>query len=224
MLLRKSLLLLLLYILFFSATAGNAHNTVVVIPIAKSPEPIGIVESSGQFWMDRNLGATRIATKSNDPESYGDLYQWGRNGDGHQERTSRTTTERSEDDTPIHNKFIEPHDNPRNWRQEDNPNLWQGEAGINNSCPSGFRVPSQTEFEAERQSWSEDSSSGAFASPLKLPTAGYRSGSDGVIKFSGYFGNYWTSNPGMGLVFISDNVSFLAYTEATGMSVRCIKD
>jgi len=33
--------------------------------------------------MDRNLGATQVATSSTDENSYGDLYQWGRRADGH---------------------------------------------------------------------------------------------------------------------------------------------
>jgi hypothetical protein len=37
--------------------------------------------------MDRNLGASQVATSSTDPASYGDLYQWGRPADGHQIRT-----------------------------------------------------------------------------------------------------------------------------------------
>ena len=47
---------------------------------------------TGKVWMDRNLGATQAATFGSDPASYGDLYQWGRNSDGHQIRTSSTTT------------------------------------------------------------------------------------------------------------------------------------
>lgn len=35
-------------------------------------------------WMDRNLGASRVATASNDRMAYGHLFQWGRPADGHQ--------------------------------------------------------------------------------------------------------------------------------------------
>ena len=41
-----------------------------------------------KIWLDRNLGATQVATSFNDAASYGDLYQWGRSADGHQLRTS----------------------------------------------------------------------------------------------------------------------------------------
>ncbi|MFZ1451482.1 MAG: hypothetical protein WAT20_02205, partial [Ferruginibacter sp.] len=46
---------------------------------------------TGKIWMDRNLGASRVATSSTDDLAYGDLYQWGRLTDGHQNRTSGTT-------------------------------------------------------------------------------------------------------------------------------------
>ena len=60
------------------------------------------------------------------------------------------------------------------WRSPQNDNLWQGVNGINNPCPSGYRIPTEAELDAERLSWSSDNSAGAIASALKLPMAGYR--------------------------------------------------
>lgn len=37
-----------------------------------------VTTATGRVWMDRNLGASSVATSSNDAEAYGDLYQWGR--------------------------------------------------------------------------------------------------------------------------------------------------
>lgn len=51
---------------------------------------------TGRVWMDRNLGASRVATSSTDEAAYGDLYQWGRFGDGHQCRKSDTTSTKVE--------------------------------------------------------------------------------------------------------------------------------
>ncbi|MCC5924135.1 MAG: hypothetical protein JJT77_10135 [Crocinitomicaceae bacterium] len=51
-----------------------------------------ISPGTGKVWMDRNLGASQAATSSTDAAAYGDLYQWGRRSDGHQCRTSITTT------------------------------------------------------------------------------------------------------------------------------------
>ena len=36
-----------------------------------------ILSPTGKIWMDKNLGATQVATSSTDAASYGDLYQWG---------------------------------------------------------------------------------------------------------------------------------------------------
>lgn len=67
---------------------------------------------TGRIWLDRNLGASKICTKSRDAKDdnnnsifaddaayvanqkacFGDYYQWGREFDGHQESNSTTTT------------------------------------------------------------------------------------------------------------------------------------
>jgi hypothetical protein len=74
------------------ATAVNVAETESASNISKSTVAIAQVTSStGQVWMDRNLGASQVATSSTDPASYGDLYQWGRPADGHQIRTSAIT-------------------------------------------------------------------------------------------------------------------------------------
>ncbi|MFN5629972.1 MAG: hypothetical protein ACK48W_11880, partial [Bacteroidota bacterium] len=77
--------------------------------------------ATGRIWMDRNLGATQAATSSTDANAYGDLYQWGRRSDGHQCRTSPTTSALSSTDTPPHGDFIIDWD----WRNPQNNNLWQ---------------------------------------------------------------------------------------------------
>jgi hypothetical protein len=66
----------------------------------------GTVESQGECWMDRNLGASRVATAYNDSVAYGDLFQWGRGDDGHQNRDSGVTSTLSTTDNPGHSNFI----------------------------------------------------------------------------------------------------------------------
>jgi uncharacterized protein (TIGR02145 family) len=185
---------------------------------------------TGKIWMDRNLGASRAATSSTDLESFGDLYQWGRSSDGHQCRTSNTTTTISSIDKPVHNEFILVQFSPWNWRSPQNINLWQGLNGTNNPCPSGYRLPRATEFDAEQLSWVINNSAFAFASPLKLPAAGYRDGRDGSITDVGNVGCYWSSSVS-GLSFSSDLLYFNSNNakiddipRAYGLSVRCIKD
>jgi hypothetical protein len=53
-----------------------------------------VVSSSktGRVWLDRNLGATQVATSFDDSAAYGDLYQWGRAKDGHEDRTRNSTS------------------------------------------------------------------------------------------------------------------------------------
>jgi hypothetical protein len=184
--------------------------------------------TTGEIWMDRNLGASQVATSSTDANAYGDLYQWGRGTDGHQIRTSGTTSTLSSTDNPGHNNFITNSSSPYDWRSSQNNNLWQGVSGINNPCPSGYRLPTEAELNAERLSWSSNNAAGAFASPLKLPVAGYRAGSNGSLGQVGSLGYYWSSTvagtSSRNLGFNSSNTNVYSNYRALGFSVRCIKD
>ncbi len=185
--------------------------------------------ATGKIWMDRNLGASQAATSSTDSNAYGDLYQWGRRSDGHQCRNSDTTSTLSSSDQPAHGSFILPSSPPFIWRSPRNDNLWQGVNGVNNPCPSGYRLPTEAELDAERTSWSINNSAGAFASPLKLPMAGYRN-QGGSLPFMqvGYRGYYWSSTVNVAytynLEFHSSN-AYMGYNlRGYGFSVRCLKD
>jgi hypothetical protein len=174
-------------------------------------------------WLDRNLGATRVATSSTDLSSYGHLFQWGRGADGHQIRTSGVTAGQSNSITPG-NTF---RTGSSNWYNGINPNnLWQGVSGANNPCPSGYRLPTEVEWTAERGIWSSQNSAGAFGSPLKLPLTGYRSSSNGSLVSVGELGYYWSST-----ISILDSKNLNIYnatlgsaSRAFGDPVRCIKD
>lgn len=184
--------------------------------------------ATGKIWMDRNLGATQVATSSTDASSYGDIYQWGRAADGHQIRTSGTTATLSSSNTPGHGNFILASSTPYDWRNPQNDNLWQGITGANNPCPTGYRLPTEAELEVERLSWSSNNSAGAFASPLKLPVAGYRYLSTGSFINVGSGGDYWSSTisgtMSRSLYFQSSNAYMCSNHRALGISVRCLKD
>jgi uncharacterized protein (TIGR02145 family) len=184
--------------------------------------------TTGEIWMDRNLGASQVATSSTDALAYGDLYQWGRGTDGHQIRTSGTTTTLSSTDQPGHGDFILPSNSPYDWLSPQNTNLWQGVNGENNPCPSGYRLPTSAELDAERSSWSSNNSAGAFASPLKLPVAGNRNYSNGSLNDVGTTGLYWSSTVfGTSAYYLGFNSSLALmddYSRANGFSVRCLKD
>jgi uncharacterized protein (TIGR02145 family) len=170
-------------------SAGTAYGNQVIFTTLYEWEVYN--PKTGKIWMDRNLGATRAATSSTDADAYGHLYQWGRASDGHQLRTSY------------------------DWRSPQNDNLWQGVNAVNNPCPAGFRLPTEAELNAERQSWISNDAAGAFASPLKLPVAGYRLSSNGSLSNVDSFGYYWSSNVdgtySRYLVFDSSNANILSY-------------
>ena len=177
-----------------------------------------------ETWMDRNLGASQQATSSTDSQAYGDLYQWGRFSDGHQCRNSGTTNTQSSSDTPGHSDFIK---GSSDWRSPQNNNLWQGVNGINNPCPSGYRLPTINELNSERQSWSSDNAAGAYGSPLKWPAAGYRfsNGSLGIVGYSGYYWSFTVDgSEAYHMYFRGGNASMSLNVRADGYSVRCLKD
>jgi uncharacterized protein (TIGR02145 family) len=205
-------------VLSYSYAGATAYANTVLNP------------KTGKIWMDRNLGATQVATSSDDVAAYGDLYQWGRGADGHQIRTSETIAIRSSADQPEEGKFITINSG-NDWRFPQNDNLWQGVAGVNNPCPTGYRIPTLAEWDAERLSWTGGSNAtGALASSLKLGLAGFRSFSAGGLGSAGIGGEgyYWSSTVSgtrsRMLVFTSGFAQMDSNYRAFGFSVRCLKD
>jgi len=146
--------------------------------------------ATGKIWMDRNLGATRAAISSTDASSFGDIYQWGRASDGHQLINSTTTPTPSASTTAANGYFVIGV-SQRDWLSTSNDNLWQGVDGINNPCPKGFRIPTKQEWIDEIATWSPKNSSGAYASPIKLPDSQkFRNFTDGGQLSATY---YWSS-------------------------------
>lgn len=184
--------------------------------------------TTGKTWMDRNLGARQVATNSTDSLAYGDLYQWGRGADGHQCRNSDTTSSLSNGDNPGHGDFITKSSSPYDWRSLQNDSLWQGVDGINNPCPTGYRLPTKTEWEEEVKTWTSRSADGAYGSVLKLSKAGYHNNGSGSLDAIGTYGVYWSSTVrgkyAEPLFFDSREAYVPTNFRANGLSVRCIKD
>lgn len=219
---------------------GTVFCNNVVTAVVDVTNPI-----TGKTWMDRNLGASRVATSSTDTQAYGDLYQWGRRADGHQCRNSATITTRSTTNQPAHGNFIiisnRNNQEDLDWRTTSNNNLWQGVNGINNPCPQGYRIPTRSELNTEISSWISQNSQGAFESNLKLTSGGLRDAETGQVELNvlypslinGPHGNYWTSDDftthiynsmRATLDFRNDGVWMYHSYKAYGLSVRCIKN
>ena len=227
--------------IWHDACAPNLYQQYPVGSNFCNVQPTAIVDVTnpvtGRTWMDRNLGATQVAQSFDDAQSYGSFFQWGRFADGHQcvnqfpnenVATSMSILTQSQTDSPQHGFFIHGFD----WRTQPNNSLWQGVNGVNNPCPLGFRLPTISEWEVERNTWINVQSSGAFASLLKLPSAGFRSSNTISVAFAGAGtqGLYWSSSPDLSQnssLVLGYNEAFpvmVGFFRAQGCSVRCIKD
>jgi len=207
-----------------------------------------VTGEDGNIWLSNNLGAdyanlssssfslTGQATAYNDYHAYGSLFQWGRNSDGHELMTWTsgtagaakygTTSTLSATDIPSHALFITAPLDPYDWRNPQNDNLWQGVSGINNPCPSEFRLPTNAELAALVTAAGITSYTNAATSNLALSAAGYRRYADSSIMNTSGNANYWTSSVSGTNAFernANDGANTAAY-RAYGFSVRCIKD
>ncbi|OXA85308.1 fibrobacter succinogenes major paralogous domain-containing protein [Flavobacterium hercynium] len=188
-----------------------------------------VIGAAGETWMAYNLGATAPATSMTDTAQYGDYYQWGRDTDGHEKFNSPFITTQATTPFPGHGNFIFPTGLRKSWISPDNTNLWQGVNGINNPCPTGFRVPTAIEWQNEFIKGNMRNTTAAFNSVLKLPTPGFRNSFNSYAG-RGSEGHYWTSstNSNFGrrpkVEFTNLSGSTLAEQPAHGLSVRCIKD
>jgi hypothetical protein len=202
-----------------------------------SPAIYGSVSSLGKCWMDRNLGASRVATAYNDYLAYGDLFQWGREDDGHQSRTCTGSGSCTSDHGTVEgdmslttqpgiNLFITEATSPYDWAS----NAWTSRWTIaaSDPCPDGWRAPTDTELDTERASWAQQNYNGAYASPLKLTVGGYRNRSSGSLVNVGSWGNYWSSvvdgSDTPILNFYGSYASVGSFSRAYGFSVRCIQN
>ncbi len=178
---------------------------------------------TGKQWLDRNLGATSVCTKSRDDfksdkeyitdqkACFGDLYQWGRLKDGHEKINSSSSKNlKANDITSIkNNSFITVTSSPYDWTSLDsNGNLrktqWSKTDG-SSVCPTGFRVPTIQELRSETVDYYKktDEAVGAvkvinrdtaFKNFLKMPTAGYRNGRHSGLSYQGAYGHIWSTS------------------------------
>ncbi len=236
----------------YNGTTQHIFQTIINISITYVGPPVGgnaicdgshptevvpITSITGRIWMDRNLGASRAATSATDFEAYGGLYQWGRGNDGHASMNwnsafdgtpiNGATTTLAVVDNPGHSLFIK---NNGDWRSNNNNTRWQGINGINNPCPSGYRIPTIAEINAEFAAYNITNTASAFNCPLKFVIAGGRFYNDAVLDQTGSYGFYWSSSFGTGGLtssiknFDASSVSWYEKYRAYGGCIRCIKN
>jgi uncharacterized protein (TIGR02145 family) len=190
-------------------------------------------------WMDRNLGASRAASVYNDYLAYGCSYQWGRGNDGHASVNwtssssgaivNGVTTTLASSTSPGNALFINAGTNGDvSWMTtKPNPETrWQGGVNaLNNPCPSGYRIPTSTEFNALINNiYNVGTNATSWPNAIaKLPVAGFRNNTGGNtgVNTGGYYhtsvGNFNTNATYAG--------AHPSYTYANyGLSVRCIKN
>ena len=198
---------------------------------------------NGIRWATRNL-ATQ-GTFVNNPEDIGGLFQWGRKGDGHEQRTSKTTTNYSETGTPGHANFILTTEFTNyDWLWVGKNDLWNSGSetvpvkAANDPCPTGWRVPTHTEFESLRDSGTletiNDMNGRVFGrgdNIIFLPSGGYRDYDMGHFYHINYSGYYWSSTA---LGYYTTSSYYFSTVElfhpdwrtyrSNGFSLRCVAD
>ena len=228
-------------------TLTGANNTLALapridiksIPTTHTDWTYNDVTYGTQTWMDRNLGARRVATAINDVLSYGNHYQWGRPADGHEISVWNGATPTSgrgfydatalnalaTSDAPGHPNFILTNGGTYDWRSNNNNNRWN--TANQGPCPVGYHVPTDAQWTTADSFGAWNNNTDTYNSALKLPSAGFRSRRDGLLYNLGTNG-YWSStvrgtNAGY-LYFISTEAYTYDNGRAVGYPVRCLKN
>jgi hypothetical protein len=189
---------------------------------------------TGKIWLDRNLGASQVCQRFDDKACYGDLYQWGRETDSHQKRSSSQSNEQARSLSNSKNKFITTQSsNKYDWAYNIDRNgnqrtvNWSKTDG-SSICPKSFRVPSIKELQKETINNNFKDRNDAFKNFLKLPSSGYRDFSSGSLDNVGTSGYVWSSSVSGSssnyLYFGSGNANAGNGSRAYGVAVRCVKD
>jgi len=242
---------------FIVMTSGSCN---VTVPDVTVPDDTGIQFNGFTYhevhspitnytWLDKNLGATKVCSKNREQyqsnqdyiaaekDCFGDYYQWGRDSSGHEKIINGTTSEIEKNYKSTSNLFVtiaNQGENYGDWTYTDNRAnraVEWGKTDGTSICPSGFRVPTESELSKEFRNMTMSS-----ISALNLPNSGTRSIDDGALYAAGIHGALWTKdldkdykNYPLYLSFnnhfpnLGTNVNFTSTHASKGMGVRCIK-
>jgi uncharacterized protein (TIGR02145 family) len=196
----------------------------------------------GKIWLQQNLGSETVASSATDAASFGDLFQWGRWDDGHQIRSSTTSSIALEPNNPLGlnggmSEFLT--NDADWWISGTQTDRWEAPTPANatseNGCDpckalgEGWTMPTQEDWTQAIASENITNIATAYDSSLKLSVGGTRTSSGG-FNFVGQRGYYWsktTSSSG-------NYAKYFYYSNAVvnagagsfreqGSSVRCLK-
>ena len=221
--------------LLFSACSGGNNADIIHNGTAYASV---ISPYTGKTWLDRNLGAMRVCITVDDMACYGDYYQWGRNYDGHQEKSSETNATLALDINSAGVDYITTSVSPDDWTDalvDDfgiSRNFNWSKIDGDSVCPIEYRVPTVTELKEEtldnNMSDSFANNTDAFNNFLKLPSASERNNTIGEVSYLSPELYLWLND-------VDDNQSYYMSATSTdagvysshrsrGFSVRCIRD
>lgn len=218
----------------------NTGNTGCVTFVYKGAETTltTVKGADGNIWLQQNLGSSNVAANSTDVNSFGDLFQWGRWDDGHQDRFSTTSTSPTPNN-PLgviagNSNFLTA---PNWWSGFQLTDKWEATNPENatevNGCDpckaigNDWKLPSQEEWAAIVTAENINSPMSAFDSNLKLSVGGNRDAT-GTFNFTGVRGYYWsntTSSTGAKYLYYSSAITNISAggPRGQGMSVRCLR-
>ncbi len=214
------------------------YKSTLTINLKKCGAYLGPNNTQWKEFMCQNLGATEgINPFSPEAGNHGAKYQWG----------YKPINVNSSDD-----RYYTQADDQSNsglisgWNSTPKPNGSWSDASktANDPCPSGYRVPTQAQWQAvisnnnvERVgTWVNDGNYTTalyFRNPsnvrtLMLPAAGSRYGTDGTLGSRGDYGSYWSSSEATStasiLYFYSSSVVVSYSNRSYGFSVRCVAE